>query len=413
MAPVIKNTNQEDSVSSKTGFVLDPVKEKNMKIKKVMCLALAAAMIVAYGNVSTARADDFGEENVTLNVERIDQDADGIRNLVSGYFEERESILKDEGTGSFSTAVPAILTDETVHRTYLQDSNVVLVDSSVEITDVAPNDYGAKVLAEEYVVYAVDGETRTEVVEHEIDVYTTENGALVVASDAYCEDVSDFYSCSFVRESVQTLASNPGSKYCIIEVAEGEIGYEESGTNVTKYGSWYGLQDAWCAIFVSWCANQANVSTSVITKTASTATMRTFFNNKGTYYASSSQGGSYTPAVGDIFFQGTSSSNVNHVGIVVGVSSTSISVIDGNCEDKVNSHTISLTASNLVGFAKPAYASTSHTESSWQVDQTYHWRICVNCGYVTRRAAHSYSNGTCTVCNYTKMTTASQEDVID
>lgn len=46
----------------------------------------------------------------------------------------------------------------------------------------------------------------------------------------------------------------------IIEIAEKEIGYIESpiNSNKTKYGKWFGLDGvAWCAIFVSWCYDQA------------------------------------------------------------------------------------------------------------------------------------------------------------
>lgn len=42
----------------------------------------------------------------------------------------------------------------------------------------------------------------------------------------------------------------------VIEIAEGEIGVEESpkNSNKTKYGSWFGLSGVpWCAQFVSWC----------------------------------------------------------------------------------------------------------------------------------------------------------------
>ena len=57
----------------------------------------------------------------------------------------------------------------------------------------------------------------------------------------------------------------------IVDVAIGELGYRETGSNSTKYGKWYGMNGAaWCHMFVSWCADQAGISTSVVPKTAST-----------------------------------------------------------------------------------------------------------------------------------------------
>jgi hypothetical protein len=40
----------------------------------------------------------------------------------------------------------------------------------------------------------------------------------------------------------------------LVEVATAQIGYKETGVNITKYGEWYGMNGAsWCAMFVSWC----------------------------------------------------------------------------------------------------------------------------------------------------------------
>ena len=46
----------------------------------------------------------------------------------------------------------------------------------------------------------------------------------------------------------------------IIEIARAEIGTTENppDSNMTKYGEWAGLNGvAWCALFVSWCYNNA------------------------------------------------------------------------------------------------------------------------------------------------------------
>lgn len=43
-----------------------------------------------------------------------------------------------------------------------------------------------------------------------------------------------------------------------VEIALGENGYHEGSGNSSKYGAWYGLNNApWCAMFVSWCESHA------------------------------------------------------------------------------------------------------------------------------------------------------------
>ena len=47
----------------------------------------------------------------------------------------------------------------------------------------------------------------------------------------------------------------------IVAIAQKEIGYKEGVNNDSKYGAWYGLNhESWCAMFVSWCFNQAGLS---------------------------------------------------------------------------------------------------------------------------------------------------------
>ena len=53
----------------------------------------------------------------------------------------------------------------------------------------------------------------------------------------------------------------------IIAVAVTQLGYGETNGGYTKYGEFHGNSYAdWCGYFVSWCARQANVPTSVLPK---------------------------------------------------------------------------------------------------------------------------------------------------
>lgn len=40
-------------------------------------------------------------------------------------------------------------------------------------------------------------------------------------------------------------------------------------------------------------------------------------------------------------------------------------------------------------------AHTSHTATTWEKDDTYHWKVCTECNETFDKAAHSYTNGKC------------------
>lgn len=110
----------------------------------------------------------------------------------------------------------------------------------------------------------------------------------------------------------------------IVSVANNERGV----TSGTKYRTWFYGKDqnvAWCAIFVSWCVNQAGISTRIIPKSAGV----------GPIYTGVLKGGgtiTQSPQAGDlVFYWSNNSSSWAHVGIMTG-STTSI---QGNVGGKV------------------------------------------------------------------------------
>lgn len=51
------------------------------------------------------------------------------------------------------------------------------------------------------------------------------------------------------------------------EFKEGNIDAKGEGDNITPYGIWYGDNGIpWCAIFVSWCANQAGILGKIVSR---------------------------------------------------------------------------------------------------------------------------------------------------
>ena len=102
------------------------------------------------------------------------------------------------------------------------------------------------------------------------------------------------------------------------------------------------------------------------------------FKNWGRFQYSRAYGGSYTPKVGDILYIGVSTTDSNHVGIVTSVTSSTVTIIDGNSSNQVKRTTHSLTSSSIIGYGTPAYNSQTH---NWQA---YGARYrCSNCGMIT------------------------------
>jgi cell wall-associated NlpC family hydrolase len=103
----------------------------------------------------------------------------------------------------------------------------------------------------------------------------------------------------------------------VIDAAKNEIGYQETGNNDTKYGKWYGLNNQpWCAMFVSWCFAQADLSELVAAQTkkgfASCDAGLKWFSKKGKIVPVGQA------RAGDIvFFQFDADAQADHVGIVV------------------------------------------------------------------------------------------------
>lgn len=286
-----------------------------------------------------------------------------------------------------------------------------MLASTYEVLAENGNEIEVIVELEETIYYLQDWKINSEVVFHTITLMYDEKNVPVVVSDSYYEEYSEYISASYVNPYVALFADAVGSDECIVAVAETQIGYLEKksnsqldsfeanpgGNNYTKYGQWYGLNgQAWCAMFVSWCANQANIPTSIVYKTASCDYSMNFYKNKGLFEKSSAYGGNYIPKAGDIFFRGPNQSNSTHTGLVVGVSGSNVIVIHGNSKgandtyEKVRKSTYSLNDSALLGYGTPQYASDTHSYIT-HYDSAKHWKVCTACGYQTGEVAHTYT----------------------
>lgn len=131
----------------------------------------------------------------------------------------------------------------------------------------------------------------------------------------------------------------------IVNIARSQVGYQEGSSssqlsgeikgdgNYTEYGRWYGLQDMWCAMFVSWCADTAGVPQSVIPSHSFTVEGLNKFIEWGRAYTRAQvSSGKYTPHPGDIIYYKSSrnTNKTNHVGIVTSYSGTTVYTVEGN-----------------------------------------------------------------------------------
>ena len=122
----------------------------------------------------------------------------------------------------------------------------------------------------------------------------------------------------------------------VVDIANSQIGYKEIGDNSTMYGKWYGLDgQPWCAMFVSWCYNQAGLGNNIVAQ-----------NKKG--FASCDAGlkwfakrNKLVPVgeakEGDIvFFQFDNDAEPDHVGIVTKNMKRikALKTVEGNTSDK-------------------------------------------------------------------------------
>ncbi len=158
----------------------------------------------------------------------------------------------------------------------------------------------------------------------------------------------------------------------LVSVAKSQLGYAESTANYTladdgethkgytRYGAWYGNKYGdWDAMFVSFCLHYAGVPSSYITQ-ASGAYAWTAALSGSDYYTTASD---YTPEPGDIvFFDRNSDGVADCTGIVITVSGSDMTVIEGNSGDAVEQNTYDI--ADAFGFVSvsAAYADYAGVE---------------------------------------------------
>lgn len=136
----------------------------------------------------------------------------------------------------------------------------------------------------------------------------------------------------------------------MVAVAQSQIG----NVGGAPYWSWWGLdyRVEWCAIFVSWCADQCgHLDAGILPKMEGVRPYVDWFIERGQW-----QGREYEPMPGDIiFFDWESDGLADHVGIVEKVEDGLIYTVEGNSGDLCVEKHYHLGSVPVCGFGLPLY----------------------------------------------------------
>lgn len=141
-----------------------------------------------------------------------------------------------------------------------------------------------------------------------------------------------------------------GGNQAIVEVALTQVGNEGG----EPYWSWWGLsyRVEWCAIFVSWCADQAGlIDAGAIPRFEGCSWGVDWFQNNAGWMDRT-----YEPSPGDIiFFDWEPDGSPDHVGIVEKCENGFVYTIEGNSGDKCQQNRYYVGSSQIFGYGLPAY----------------------------------------------------------
>lgn len=386
-------------------------------MKKAMIILLSCIIICTHVLATHAAPVDNDSDSHMIELE--------LTNELTRYFNSRKLLLANGDTKALlAVTFEGIVNDEVRH--YSSSRALVYSDKYKVIRFNIGED----------AIVNVEEETLAGPVLHEILLFRREESGWMVVSDRYSNQYDGFTSASYVNpediQAIETMLRNQtearyiplggeGLRMTLLNTANNEVGYLEKASNsnlyshtanpgnnnYTKYGAWYGSNPAdWCAMFVSWCANQAGISTSIIPRTDSVQTGINAFTSWGRYHAAAS----YTPVAGDVFFMKIPGV-ISHTGLVYAQSGNTVLIIDGNASVSGSSYQqvrkiyLSLTDYHLTGYGHPNYCyGNNHSASGSYSSNLYtHWHPCTLCGTRVAEASHSWiSSGTgytCSVCN--------------
>lgn len=138
----------------------------------------------------------------------------------------------------------------------------------------------------------------------------------------------------------------------MVDIATSQMGVSEG----RPYYTWYGFNShvEWCAVFVSWCADQCGYLDDIIPKFAVVDDGVSWYKSRSLWLD-----GGGTPSPGDIiFFDWDVDHDPDHVGIVADCVDGIVTTVEGNTGDSpgvVSSRTIAVNSPLIYGYGTPDY----------------------------------------------------------
>lgn len=162
---------------------------------------------------------------------------------------------------------------------------------------------------------------------------------------------------------------NSGGGNAIVRVAKEEQAAAQSNIGGKKYKDWFGMDADWCAIFISWCAEECGfIEKGIVPKNAAVAGYRSWYEKKNLYQTKAS---GYKPKPGDfVVFE----NGMSHIGIVLGYDSASdrIETVEGNSGmssgspyhkgSSVTHNYYPISYSAISGYCTPEYPTEDYIE---------------------------------------------------
>lgn len=401
-----------------------------MTVSLCICCALVPCFSSVHVHASTEQTTISDSIGVPITENTVQ---DQVELLLDNYFIARCTL--DMGNCSIllsNFARQGIIHDEYERIALLNDANVVEMTNDYVVSNYSQHDQYVLVQVTETIAYTTDVSTIEQLIDHNITFFINETGSLIMTRDGYEETFLSFNSSSFwTRVSIPAARTGSNSDltptefddiltgdfaYDLVEVAKTQEGYHEKASNsqleyktansgsanYTIYGEEYSNGwangQAWCVMFVSWCAEKAEIPASVGLTHFRVSDFKEAYDDVGLFEDSISQGGTYQPKIGDVVvFDG-------HVGIVISSNDTYVNVVDGNfygyddvtgelCYNEVLIRQCNINSSDILGYATPDYETggTTHTWStSFEYDSETHWKCCTLCGKQTASENHRW-----------------------
>lgn len=161
--------------------------------------------------------------------------------------------------------------------------------------------------------------------------------------------VSEAYAASEYCDYLTAVELSGDWRRDLVAVALSQVGYHEGWSkedygggsatawgNFIEYSSIYGGLDAeWCAMFVSWCARQAQLPYYAVGNAARAASDGVGGTGSYWFHVYKAWSDYYTPKAGDLVFFTSDGYYSNHVGIAVKVTETELWTVEGNALNAV------------------------------------------------------------------------------